>query len=686
MCPLCRSLNDSSEANGSEPTLTVVEDDVMVVEDDAPKGDDQENIGKELGCFENLDINLEAMEGEEKSSPSMSPEVNSEELEEDREQGQQPEPRISCKDAAFAFTDYRFKQYAMGQISNPLFSRLKVAGVATSTNSGCRGGDAMAEEEKGSQGSGEVANGEAGLLSSVSSTQGTTGAPVSDLTSEWRESAECNNNLGEGGSLGDSFHSCEDEGVVGKKLGGVEGCNEGNSNSKKSFLTPEQVAAIAEKKRRKKLRQKANRAAKKQAEQLALSLKDKLEVSLVQVTPEQPSKAVKRSAEVPLSRQVKVPKLETLPSAGILARYLSQSYELAHLHKGAINPIFWLGPIELANLRDVAHSYSAHKEGAFEETISLGLPGCSLRDEQGLLLLALRSTESTPTVSPAQASREERSGEELAPLVFHSSELLSQGQRIAHGNKYRCIQCQSSHFPPSKSKTVLVTGSEVIAAAALPHILTLPDSGAVVTPSVAPHQCWDRVWVLGGMRADPYKVLKGIYGTYRGSLKILLDMGTLPVVHGESASSVITRLNVLVADLKKSLRLWALGSTQVIVLPPILYLGEGSLALHQSPAARTYSKLALAQLISLKQYIDSRNSDLLRGMTRSPIHQWANLASHNTSEMAEDSMDRIVEKVQVTGNSSVVVDGGYLHLKPDSLTSFMRGLVSFVGANAWASW
>jgi len=95
-----------------------------------------------------------------------------------------------------------------------------------------------------------------------------------------------------------------------KSRGGVEGCNEESSNSKKSFLTPEQVAAIAEKKRRKKLRQKANRAAKKQAEQLALSLKDKLEVSLVQVTPEQPSKAVKRSAEVPLSRQVKVPKLD----------------------------------------------------------------------------------------------------------------------------------------------------------------------------------------------------------------------------------------------------------------------------------------------------------------------------------------------------------------------------------------
>ena len=73
MCPLCRSLNDNSYANGSEPTLTEVEDDVMVVEDDTPKGDDQEDLGKELGCLENLDLNQEAMEGEEKSSPSMSP-------------------------------------------------------------------------------------------------------------------------------------------------------------------------------------------------------------------------------------------------------------------------------------------------------------------------------------------------------------------------------------------------------------------------------------------------------------------------------------------------------------------------------------------------------------------------------------------------------------------------------------
>merc|ERR1712208_240080 len=85
--------------------------------------------------------------------------------------------------------------------------------------------------------------------------------------------------------------------------------------------------------------------------------------------------------------------------------------------------------------------------------------------------------------------------------VFHSSELLSQGQRIAHGNKYRCIQCQSSHFPPSKSKTVLVTGSEVIAAAALPHILTLPDSGAVATQLVATAPESGKVRICGSAAA-----------------------------------------------------------------------------------------------------------------------------------------------------------------------------------------
>ena len=468
--------------------------------------------------------------------------------------------------------------------------------------------------------------------------------------------------------------------------GDVEGSNMGSSNPKKRFLTPEQVAAAAEKKKRKKLRQKANRAAKKQAEQLALSLTSQLQVSLGEVTPEQtPKKAVKRSAEVLVSHQVKVPKLETLPSARILAGYLSQVYELAHLHRGAMNPLFWHGPIGLAELRDVAHSYSAHKEGAFEEATSLGPPGCSLRDEQGLLLLALRSTEPT-SVSPAQASTEERSGAELAPLTFFSSELLSYGQRIAHGKNYRCTQCQSSHFPPTRTKIVLVTGSEVIAAAGLPHILTLPGSAAVATHPVAPHQCWDTVWILGGLRSDPYKVLKGIYGTYKGSLKFLLDMGALPVVHGESASSVITRLNALVSELKKSLRLWALGPTQVIILPPIVHLGDENLALHQSPAARTYSKLALTQLTILQRHIEARTSEMLGGMTRSPIHNWGSLASNSTSEMAEDSMGRIVEKVQVTGNSSVVVDGGCLHLKPDSLTATIRSLASFVGAHAWATW
>ena len=243
----------------------------------------------------------------------------------------------------------------------------------------------------------------------------------------------------------------------------------------------------------------------------------------------------------------------------------------------------------------------------------------------------------------------------------------------------------SSHFPPPKSKFVLVTGSEVIAAAGLPSILTLPDSAAVVTPKVPSYHCWDTVWVVGGFAADPFSVLKGIYGTYQGSLKVLLDLGTLPVVRGESATSVITRLNELADRLKNSLRLWSKGPTQVFVLPPVVYLGDGDIALHQSPA-RAYSKLAMAQLIELKRYIDSRNSDLMGRMTNTPLRRWGDLASSPRSEMIEDSMGRMVEQVAVESTPSVLVEQGILHLRPDSLTALIRSLVAFVGAHAWATW
>ena len=48
--------------------------------------------------------------------------------------------------------------------------------------------------------------------------------------------------------------------------------------------------------------------------------------------------------------------------------------------------------------------------------------------------------------------------------------------------------------------------------------------------------------MLGGLRSDPAKVIKSLYGSYVGELVIFLDLGTLAIKHGKSASSVMVRL------------------------------------------------------------------------------------------------------------------------------------------------
>ena len=87
-----------------------------------PSGDELETEGDELGFLKNLDLNVEAMEGEEQSAAPMSSKVDSANLQEDLEQGQQPESRTSSKVAKYAYTDVRYRQYQRGLVSNPLLA------------------------------------------------------------------------------------------------------------------------------------------------------------------------------------------------------------------------------------------------------------------------------------------------------------------------------------------------------------------------------------------------------------------------------------------------------------------------------------------------------------------------------------------------------------------------------------
>ena len=74
-----------------------------------------------------------------------------------------------------------------------------------------------------------------------------------------------------------------------------------------------------------------------------------------------------------------------------------------------------------------------------------------------------------------------------------------------------------------RTKTVLVTASEVIAAAGFPRSLTCPGVPHEISPPVSPGECWDTVWVLGGLRSDPSRVLKASNANAQGELVFLLQ-------------------------------------------------------------------------------------------------------------------------------------------------------------------
>merc|ERR1719458_137379 len=96
----------------------------------------------------------------------------------------------------------------------------------------------------------------------------------------------------------------------------------------------------------------------------------------------------------------------------------------------------------------------------------------------------------------------------------------------------------------------------------------MPDAPKYVVPPTAAEECYDIVWVLGGLLSDPVKILKAIYGQYQGSLVILLDLGSLAIRSGESGKSVWDRLHGMVRCLKLTLRHPAKGSLRLVVLPP----------------------------------------------------------------------------------------------------------------------
>ena len=337
------------------------------------------------------------------------------------------------------------------------------------------------------------------------------------------------------------------------------------------------------------------------------------------------------------------------------------------------------GPIALPVLRQFAHTL----HGLHQDTSGgapLAHPTDALRDSDGLLVLQLddQPGPTGQTVRQVAVPRAVRSGAEVTPqLNFHSSELFGLAGKIEFADKFQCGKCLSSHWPvPRSPKKVLVTHSEVIAAAGFPSSLTLSSAQQEPVAPTAPAECYDTVWILGGLLSDPARILKALYGSYQGDLIFLIDLGTLAITRGESAFSVRDRLHNLGGFLKRNLRFPGKGETYYTILPPIIHLGDGEVALHQE-TPKAVSKLALAEMLMLRELVDCQNGSMT-AMPSTPMHSWAKLVSARHGNTAFDSLHRTYQEVTVRVTPSTWGVDGVLHLKPSAIHNLVRTVAAFM--------
>ena len=441
----------------------------------------------------------------------------------------------------------------------------------------------------------------------------------------------------------------------------------------------------------KRARAKINKKAKKEEAKAASLLASQIENVTLRVSAGGTKQSFplgtgsKRAADSAsaASSGLKKPKLEDCAIAQSLASYLKTEGGNSATSGTRSNSFFSHGPITVPELRSFAHTlHDLHQDN--RRVPPLVHPSDALMDADGLLTLQLGPDQSS--VSLVEVSRKQRSGDvPTTHPTFYASGLFSLAGQIQDGSSFQCCKCRSSHWPVPKTKIVFVTHSEVLAASGFPNSLTNPSATTSEVNPTSPQECWDTVWVLGGLMSDPAKIIKSLYGSFVGELVIFLDLGTLAIKHGESASSVMDRLVQLCGYLVNSLRFKAKGNTRVLVLPPLIHLGDKELALHQEPT-QPATKLALKESLELKHFIDIHNRGVAE-MMRSPLQTWGDFASSVITEVGQDAMLRTVHEVKVrVAPTSLEGEDGALHLQPASIHNMVQSLVAFAMTHPYATW
>ena len=349
------------------------------------------------------------------------------------------------------------------------------------------------------------------------------------------------------------------------------------------------------------------------------------------------------------------------------------------------------GAVDIQLLKEVAHSLQDVLPGPGEGRSDLGQPalGGHLVDHQGLEVLELDPL--AKHVSRVSIPLEGRTaGVPLGqPLRFSSSRLSDLLQRVVGDGQFTCSRCVEPHWPlPQQPKVVLVTFSEAVAACAQPRILTC---SGMAQPNLArgpTDECWDYVWIPGGLKGNAFEILKSIYASYAGPLQILLHLGTLAVEDKWTAESVMESLVALCGRLRGALRKPRKGLTGVLVLPPFINMGDKHLALNQGPAV-SYTRASFHELCRLRSLVDNHNKHIVQkaGLgTVVPLHQWSYHFSRAATSGDRTSNGLFVQKVDWEAHATIEGSDGALHLDPHALQILVRRVVKWVRCAPYITW
>ena len=267
--------------------------------------------------------------------------------------------------------------------------------------------------------------------------------------------------------------------------------------------------------------------------------------------------------------------------------------------------------------------------------------------------------------------------------VFHSSYLIELQRAIDMGQDYTCIQCGTPHPPTRVPTTVLLTENMQIATYLSPLNSTAPEEFHPM-PKVGPNGHSDVLLVPCGLSSDPIGAFEAVYGSFKGAMNIIVDLGQDAIKNGESIEGVRKSL-MQVARAVTSLRP-PTDRANTRVLFPSLILSKTGEDVALSPWDKTdYDMMVKLRLHLLNERINVLNVKLghLESIKDqdSPV-RWDTHLYSELYERAADGGGRMVEQaILAKRDAHWVGPNGRLHLVKKKVFSRVLDTVQYVNSS-----